>query len=320
MKSHGGCIMKKMERLIGIIYALKEHDQLTARELSDLFEVSHRTIYRDIDALSQLNVPIIALEGNGGGYQIDDKYFLPSVTFNKNELLYLLMCLKMGEIIKVPNMKQDYESLKYKLLNILDDDKEEYLKLLDRIIFHINQLTPNSYENTIMYTIIQSFLGNNDMNMSYYIPKRDEIISRRITPYTLEFENGGWYLQAYCHLRQAKRCFRLDRIHHIEMTSVEHDEHLYKEFIQHRHDEREIYGIELKIDRGLFETIRSDETFNDIEVLEDNPTMHVEFNTKYKEDILQLAFFEGDRVKIIQPESLIEEFKNMCLKNLKNYN
>ncbi|WP_242985418.1 helix-turn-helix transcriptional regulator [Vallitalea okinawensis] len=308
-----------MERLIGIIYALKEHDKLTARDLADLFEVSHRTIYRDIDALSQLNVPIIALEGNGGGYQINDNYFLPSVTFNNNELLYLLICLKMGEIIKVPNMKQDYESLKYKLLNILDDDKEEYLKLLDRIIFHINRLTPNSYENTIMYTIIQSFLGNNDINVSYYIPKREEVISRRITPYTLEFDGGGWYLQAYCHLRQAKRCFRLDRIHHIEKTDILHDECLYKEFIEHRYDERQICGIELEIDKGLFQTMQSDEMFMDTEILSNDSRMCIKFNTPYKEDILELAFFESGRVKILQPKSLKEELKDMCMRAYENY-
>ncbi|TAH60748.1 MAG: HTH domain-containing protein, partial [Gottschalkiaceae bacterium] len=123
--------MKKLERLVGIIYALKQNKRLTAKEIGDIFEVSERTIYRDIEALCQMNVPIIALQGFSGGYEINESYFVPTIAFLENEVLYLLICLKLGEIIKVPNMKEDYESLKYKLLNILDEDKKErYLDLL----------------------------------------------------------------------------------------------------------------------------------------------------------------------------------------------
>lgn len=103
--------MKKTERQNGIVHLLRARKKMTANELAAYFEVSERTIYRNIDALSQLRVPIISHEGLGGGYEIDSSYFFPSIKLSEREILMLLMVLKAGEELRVPNMTTDYNLL-----------------------------------------------------------------------------------------------------------------------------------------------------------------------------------------------------------------
>ena len=83
--------MNKFDRLIGIICVIKQNKRITAKKIAEIFEVSERTIYRDIDVLSQLKVPVISHEGFNGGYEIDESYFMPSIAIKDNEILYLLI-------------------------------------------------------------------------------------------------------------------------------------------------------------------------------------------------------------------------------------
>jgi len=117
--------MKKTERQNGNTNLLRMRGKMTTKELAAYISMSERTIYRDIDALSQLHVPIISYEGLGGGYEIDSSYFLPSIKLSEQELLMLLMVLKAGEEFRIPNMAADYNLLSGKLLNVLPDEERQ---------------------------------------------------------------------------------------------------------------------------------------------------------------------------------------------------
>ncbi|MDP5275859.1 helix-turn-helix transcriptional regulator [Chengkuizengella axinellae] len=310
--------MKKMERLVGIIYALKEHQKLTAKQIANKFEVSERTIYRDIEALSQLNIPIVALEGYDGGYQIDDKYFVPSVAFSENEILYLLMSLRLGEMINVPNMKEDYESLKYKLLNILDENKKEkYLQLLDRVHFYINDIAPEAYKQDIMQHVIESFFEYKNLNIKYYTPKKDELITREVSPYVISFDKGGWYLNSYCHVREEKRTFRFDRIHHIEMSKNTYSPKLIQDYFEEREGNSGIY-VTLEMRKSLYETMKQDYVFENAVVKEIGEHVQLTF-WSYDEEVLKLSIMNVEEVTILDPPDLIEQMKSACKKILNKY-
>ena len=130
--------MKKTERQNGIIHLLRVRGKMTANELAAYFEVSERTIYRDIDGLSQLRVPLIAYEGMGGGYEIDPSYFIPSIKLSEQEILMLLMVLKAGEELRIPNMASDYNLLASKVINALSDaERQKASDVMSRIAFDI---------------------------------------------------------------------------------------------------------------------------------------------------------------------------------------
>ncbi len=211
--------MKKTERLNGIIFALKERGKMTAHELADLFEVSVRTIYRDIDALSQLKVPIYTYDGVNGGYEINMDYFIPSITLTEQEVIMLLIVLNYGETIKLPNLTADYQMLKGKVINTLTDiDQAKVKKLIKHIEFGSHRVEPTSYSGDLLRPILDSFIGECNLDITYYNPRRDEYGDRHISPTVLFFDEGGWYLTAYCHLRNEKRIFRLDRIKTLQLS------------------------------------------------------------------------------------------------------
>lgn len=312
--------MKKLERLVGIIYALKQNKRLTAKEIGDIFEVSERTIYRDIEALCQMNVPIIALQGFSGGYEINESYFVPTIAFLENEVLYLLICLKLGEIIKVPNMKEDYESLKYKLLNILDEDKKErYLDLLSRIILGINKIYPENYKPDVTKKIIESFFEYRDLTIEYYNPKKDECIERVITPYTLSFYSGGWYIEAYCHLRKSKRLFRIDRIKSIEISEKVHPKSFIDEYLKNVDRKKDTKEVNLEMDRFLYETVKNDRMFIHAEKKLKEDKVRLKFYTDDMDEVINLAFQNYQEIRIIEPKFCIHILKTMCKEILDKY-
>lgn len=311
--------MKKMERLIGIIYALKENKKLTATEIANIFEVSERTIYRDIDALSQLRVPIKAFEGSGGGYEIDEGYFLPSIGLNQNEILYLLISLKVGEIVKVPNMKRDYETLKYKLLNILDiNTKEKYLKVLKRINFEISNILIKDYRADLMEKIISSFLENKNLLLNYYTPKKDEYLEREVTPYELFYYDGSWYIKGYCHLRKAERVFRIDRIKDIIVSDHTYDLATIESNSMQTNGQ-DTKKVILEMSRGLFETVENDRIFRYASNEFAGNTVKMEFETDQIDSIMKLAFQNYKEVKLIEPIEMIDKLKEMCTKIIEKY-
>ncbi|WDV44228.1 YafY family protein [Clostridiaceae bacterium M8S5] len=312
--------MKKIERLSGIIYAIKENNKITATKLATIFEVSKRTIYRDIDALCQLKVPIIAYEGREGGYEIDQKFFIPSLHLKENEILHLLFCLYAGDVIKVPNMQSSFTSLSYKLLNILDEDmKNRYKKILDRVSLNINLITPGSYCDEFFSKMVKSFLEYKNLEIEYYTPLKDEYTTRTITPYRLSFYNGGWYLDSYCNLRKEVRCFRLDRIKNVNITNESYTQDKVEKYLESIKNSKKEYTVKLEIEKNFFEVIKNDYLFFDADIKMINNTAKITVDTNNLNDYIFLAIENSDKVKIIEPRECLDKMSKLCKDAIKKY-
>lgn len=294
--------MKKAERLNGIIFALREHGKLTAKDLAQQFEVSERTIYRDIDALSQLKVPLIAYEGLNGGYQIDHSYFIPSIQLNESEIILLLMVLKLGEEAKFPNFSGDYQLLRSKIINALAvEDRGKVKQLISRVNFEIGRISPASYIKSVMPTIIESFLAEKILSIIYYNPKTDEALERMVSPTELNFGEGGWYISGYCHTRKERRTFRLDRIQ--AMTILEDTNQHLDQILDRTSDQFVEVAYTLEISKRLYRILKDNDYFKHHKVLSESDPMQVQIRTSYKSDITQLVLCNPTEVTVIEPES-----------------
>lgn len=311
--------MKKTERLNGIVYALKERGKLTAKELSDIFEVSMRTIYRDIDALSQLKVPLIAYEGASGGYTIDEDYFLPSVRLSEREILMLLMVLKAGEAIKLPNLNSDYRLLRSKLINELcREDQQTALEVLKRVHFEMNRILPKAYVEGIFDGILESFQSHKNMVLVYFNPERGTHDKRLVSPKDLFYDEGGWYLTGYCHLRKEKRVFRLDRI--LELK-VDASENLFLNTPISSHSEKFIlkhYVIE--IEEGFYRIVKDDELFQSAEIIEKADWLKLRLTTAHEDVLLKLALSEPHRIRVHEPSAFVDKLKKTVHSLINIYN
>lgn len=311
--------MKKTERLNGIIYSLQERGKLSAKDLSEIFEVSMRTIYRDIDALSQLKVPILTHEGLHGGYEIDEDYFIPSIKLNEQEIIILLMILKVGEEIKLPNLSSDYELLKGKLLNILTASKQQKVKnLFEHIYFDMSGITPTTYCDDVLMTIIESFMEEKQVDIDYYHPKRHEYNSRIVSPQELFYDKGGWYLSGYCHMRLEKRVFRLDRIRRISLLDKQ-NKHIHQDIhsVSDKYINREYI---LEVEKSLFRVLKDNEYFKNYKIITDADPIVVAVTSFLEEPIRNITLSNPLDISIMSPLSFKNEIAEISKQLCKKYN
>ena len=310
--------MKKTERLNAIIYILKEKGKLTASEIAALLEVSERTIYRDIDALSQMKVPIIAYEGIQGGYELDPNYFIPSIKLSESEITSFIILLTIGKELKVPELHKDYELLRLKLLNALARDKRpNFEHFLDKFKVYINRINPGVYVENILATIIKSFEEEKRVRITYYTPLKDIITEREVSPYRFTFDEGGWYLNGYCHLRKETRTFRLDRIKDISL--LDSSCNIPNEVGTNNTFGRMKQLYQLQIDRSFYEIIKHNYYMEDHKMIEDFNPLIVEVCTECEDAIFELALKNPTYVKVLGPQIACEQLKEIILNLTKIY-
>lgn len=302
-----------------IIMCLKQKGKQSAADLAQYLEVSKRTIYRDVDALSQMNVPITTFEGLNGGYEINPSYFMPSVRLSEREVLILMLLLKVSGQLNLPEFRESIHILNAKLENTYQDAAKQFEKSLKHVQFDIQNIFPQSYLNGSFEAILHAFHQYVRMEIEYFSPLKNKTITREISPLELYYSEGGWYLDAYCHLRQKKRTFRLDRIKQIKLLDKKKDkqlEHLYKN--QALNDEMSL--VVFDIQKELFHLIQYDSPLRHAEITSENET---EYRVQVNAD--RLVFFEtlairnSDQVTILKPDSLVSQLEKKLSQALKKY-
>lgn len=311
--------MKKAERLNGIIFTLKDNGRLTAKQIADKFEVSERTIYRDIDALSQLKVPIIAYEGLNGGYEIESDYFMPSIKLNENEAVLLLMVLKMGGDLNFPNNKSDYELLKGKIINTLNKNEYNNIeKLLDRITFYVSNINPADYVDGVLEGIIASLNHRKQLKIKYYTPATDKSASRIISPQSLFFEGGGWYLSAYCHLKNEKRVFRLDRISKIDVLDSDND---YMDVeIKSSTDKFKTCTYTLEMNNSIYRVLKDNDYLKEATIENQGDLIKLSITTKMEQEIVRLVLENPNTITALGPSEFLMKITHLITQLKNKYN
>lgn len=309
--------MKKMERLNGIIYLIKERKRISASEIADFFEVSLRTVYRDIDALAQINVPIISYEGVGGGYEIEYDYFLPTVQLTDEELNLLMLSLMVGKEIQVPGSGLTHEMLSLKLKNALLLQQDQNASAFwENCVFYTGNIHPTNYPDHILEMLIDGFEQKCKLRITYFTPLTNEVKQRLISPFRLEYDLGGWYLVAYCHLRSSKRMFRLDRIRSLELTSLRSESEKCLTFIDAEKVALEA-GCTVEIDVDLYRLVLQDAVMNGHKIIGEDPLMLRLY--AHKDMILELAMRNPNKFRVLEPESLVVTIRERIEHLKKNY-
>jgi len=180
---------------------------ITASEIAKRFEVSNRTIYRDIQTLRLAGVPIGEEEGRG--YFLVEGYRLPPVMFTMEEARALVTTSKILNYHTEDSLKQNYESALLKIKAVLSITDKDKLEFLDSRIGYQKPWAPTSL---YLDTIQQSITENEKLKINYQARGEEQITERVIHPYAVYFSGAVWATIAFCELRQEIREFRLDRI------------------------------------------------------------------------------------------------------------
>ncbi|HCJ4447135.1 TPA: YafY family transcriptional regulator [Listeria innocua] len=199
----------KVDRLMSIVLILLDKERISAQELADRFEVSLRTIYRDIDAIDLAGVPIRSTPGVGGGFEIMPAYKMDSKVFSTADLSAILMGLS-----SLSNMVRGDELINAlaKIKSFIPADRAKEIELkANQIYIDLSQWTGN---NNIQphVEIIKVALQENKLLTFEYIAHQGNKTVRIVEPYQLVMKSSHWYLYGYCQNRNDFRLFRLSRM------------------------------------------------------------------------------------------------------------
>ena len=206
---------KRLSRLTAILTQLQTKRLITATSLANKFNVTVRTIYRDIRALEQSGVPILTEEGKG--YTLMEGYKIPPVMFSEKQANALILAEQLVLKNKDASFVKDYSEAIEKIKAVLGYSTKDKANLLaERTRFSQNI---NSEKNSSNLSDLQFALTNYFVTKIEYSNESSKATSRLIEPFALLSTQENWLLVAWCRLRKEFRYFRLDRIKKMEILS-----------------------------------------------------------------------------------------------------
>lgn len=208
--------MSQLSRLISILTLLKSKRLLTASELSRKFEVSVRTIYRDIRKLEEAGVPITTIEGRG--YSLMEGYTVPPVQFTEKQANALITAQHLVKQTKDVSFVADFEEALTKIKSVFKTSIQEKSALLHSKI-HVFDTSYEDISSNALSEIQLAITNFNYIDINYQKANDNNISFRKIEPYAFYTTNRKWILIAWCHLRNDYRAFRIDRIQHFKILN-----------------------------------------------------------------------------------------------------
>ena len=205
----------KVDRLISIIMILLDKERVGAQELADIFEVSPRTIYRDIDAINMAGIPVRGASGVGGGFEIMQNYKVDKKVFSTTDLSAILMGLS-----SLSNMIRGSELINAlaKVKSFIPADQAKDIELKANQIYIDLSPWMGSINIQPYLEIIKTALQESKLVSFDYADRYGNKTARTAEPYQLVLKSSHWYFQGYCHKRNAFRLFRLSRISNLQMN------------------------------------------------------------------------------------------------------
>ncbi len=198
----------KIDRLIGILSILLQKDMVTAPELADYFEVSRRTINRDIEALSQAGIPIHTTQGTGGGISIMNGYRMDRTLLTSRDMQMILAGLRSLDSV---SGSRYYGQLMEKI----QAGSSELISGRDSILIDLSSWYKTSLAPKIA-TIQDAIENRHIIEFDYYAPSGES--KRSIEPYYVVFKWSSWYVYGWCLKRKDYRLFKLNRMDKVRET------------------------------------------------------------------------------------------------------
>lgn len=204
----------KTDRLVSIIMMLLAKKRTGARELADLFEVSVRTIYRDIESINMAGIPIRSIPGAGGGFEIMPEYKIDKRIFSAAELSAILTGLS-----SLSNVVRDGELVNAlaKVKSFIPAERARDIEIRsNQICIDLSPWMGNQNIPLYLKTVKAALQDRRLLSFRYTAHHGVQTV-RTVEPYRLVMKGGHWYLYGYCHTRDSCRLFRLSRISDLEM-------------------------------------------------------------------------------------------------------
>lgn len=309
-------LMNRIDRLTAMIIYLQGRPRVTVEEMADRYDISERTVYRDLRALQEAGVPIGSEQGRG--YFIVQGYHLPPVMFDKDEAAALLSGERLMQKWSETKLGQSYTAALDKIRSVLRSREKEYLDTLDQHIKTFTYSDERQVETDYrIFVFLQDAVVNGAVvSIEYYSPYKDQRTQRNVEPLGLLIRGDYWYLAAWCRLRTDYRMFRVDRIEHYKKTGeqiTESPAHSLQEFSQQSlREEKDLEEVVVQFEEEMIRYL-GDQKYYRGWVSEEKVDggINMTFLTSSVEYFARWLLMWGKGVTVHQPEQLKERVREL---------
>lgn len=293
----------------------------TVQEFAEYFDVSKRTIFRDFNALQEINVPITW--DKYSGYGVMPGFKIPPLMFSSHELATIIVGLNFVKSQVDEKLVEDAKGVEVKIQNVLPDELKQFMESLQKrtVVDPYLKFGSEKKKGGNWYAI-SSAISQKKRIQFFYDPKVGEKKTRKIDPYLLVFYKDHWNVIGFSHLRGDFRNFILDRVSQIEILGedfVEKSNFKIEDLIFRF--EGSSQKVEVLVDKEVYKRFKAN--------LPTNKFKEKEFNTekiKVSFEVDNLAFINewllqfGNSVNILTPQELVDSRNELLKKMLGNNN
>lgn len=301
----------KVERLLAIVIKLLNKNRMTAKGLAEEFEVSVRTIQRDIDSINMAGIPIVSYKGSDGGYEILEEYKIRTGLFNDVEHELLLTAL--NGVYKTYNDKQ----LKQIIEKLVSIKANLGFKHNSPVLLDFGGWGSTEKRTEKVNTIKKSIESNKVISFQY-IDINGNCTEREVEPITLILKVNKWYMYSFCTLRSEYRLFKLGRMRNIKIKNqdIEPREHA-REYNFYQHD-RKMVSVSLKFSHHALNELEDYFEFDDLEFRDDG-WIYMTEPLPEDEWVYRMILSLGDQVEVLEPQHIRQIMKERAKKIFDKY-
>jgi len=306
--------MNRIDRVSAILIQLQSRRVVKAIDIAERFNISLRTVYRDVKTLEEAGIPIIGEAGVG--YSIMDGYRLPPVMFTREEATAFLTAEKFVEKLTDASTMAHHKSAMYKIRAILKTSEKNLLEDIDskiEVVKNHSQLRVDNKDH--IQTLLNSIAQKKVITIDYFANHSQEHTKRDIEPIGIFYKDSYWHLIAFCRMRKDYRDFRIDRINRVIVTdNIFDNKHpTLKAYIAQTAKEQELEMVVIRIDRSIYTHLEYQKYYSGF-VSEKTVGNQIEmmFLTISLEGFARWFMMYGDQAEIISPDSLRERVSNLA--------
>ena len=303
--------MNRIDRLHAILTHLQSKKKVTAQDIADRFNISLRTVYRDVKALEESGVPVIGEAGIG--YSVMEGYRLPPVMFTREEASALIMGSKLAEQFTDQSIRKHFEGALFKIKAVLRGSDKDYVDTLTSHI-HITErkfAMGDEFGQQHLSNIQHAIVNKRCVKIAYHSSYKEEQTTRIIEPIGLYYYGGSWHLIAWCALRKDYRDFRVDKINAFTITDECFDAASHpslKEYIDQVQTRAELHETIVVFDKEVAKHIKGYKYyFGFVSEEADGDKVRMRFLTACLESFGRWLISYTNSVTVISPDSLHEK-------------
>ncbi|HYG39124.1 MAG TPA: YafY family protein [Cytophagales bacterium] len=315
--------MNRLQRLTAILIHLQSKRIIRASEIANKYDISLRTVYRDIRSLEEAGVPI-GVEA-GKGYFIISGYNLPPVMFTNAEAAALLMGAKLMNKWADSSLQKEFANALIKIKAVLRENDKDKMEELDKSV-HIARSSHSSFSdfpNHWLSDLQLSIINKNELRISYFSIYNNQNTVRDICPIGLCHYSSAWHLIAFCKLRNDYRDFRVDRIRELRIMDKKFSSGAFsslQEYLDTLSKNENLIEVVVRFDKDVRKYIQNQKFYYGfVDEIETDGFVEMTFLCPSMDYIGRWLLLFNCSVQIVKPLELKETLVSLAQAALENF-